>query len=71
MLTIDGITLPDRVYTSDRNGDTAQECINIDMIKLFKDEIAFLRGKLSRELRSNQNQSKSDDDDDELFLWYG
>ena len=41
------------------------------MIKLFKDEIAFLRGKLSRELRSNQNQSKSDDDDDELFLWYG
>ena len=41
------------------------------MIKVFKDEIAFLRGELSRELRSNQNQSKSDDDDDELFLWYG
>ena len=44
----------ERVYSSNRNGDTAQECINIDMTKLFKDEIAFLRGELSRELRSNQ-----------------
>ena len=47
-------TQTERVYSSNRNGDTAQECINIDMTKLFKDEIAFLRGELSRELRSNQ-----------------
>ena len=25
----------DRVFTSDRNGDTAQECVNKDMIKLL------------------------------------
>ena len=47
-------TQTERVYSSNRNGDTAQECINIDMTKLFKDEIAFLRGELSRELTSNQ-----------------
>ena len=27
---------------------------NLDIIKRLKDEIAFLRGELSRELRSNQ-----------------
>ena len=48
------MTQIDRVYTSDRNGDTAPESINIDMLKLLKDEIAFLRSELSRELRSNQ-----------------
>ena len=53
-LTVDAMTQTDRAYTSNRNGDTAQECINIDMIKLLKDEIGFLRGELSRELRSNQ-----------------
>ena len=37
----------DRVYISDWNGDTTQECINIDMIRLLKDEIAYLRGELS------------------------
>ena len=47
------MTQTDRVYTSDRNGDTAQESINIDMLKLLKDKIAFLRSELSRELRSN------------------
>ena len=52
--TLDAMTQTERVYSSNRNGDTAQECINIDMIKLLKDEIAFLRGELSRELRSNQ-----------------
>ena len=51
---LDAMMQADRVYSSNRNGDTAQECINIDMIKLLKDEIAFLRGELSRELRSNQ-----------------
>ena len=51
---LDAMTQTDRVYSSNRNGDTAQECINIDMIKLLKDEIAFLRSELSRELRSNQ-----------------
>ena len=48
------MTQIDRVYTSDRNGDTAPESINIDMLKLLKDEIAFLRSELSRELISNQ-----------------
>ena len=48
------MTQTDTIYTSDRNGDTVQECINLDMIKLLKDEIAFLRSELSRELRSNQ-----------------
>ena len=48
------MTQTERIYSSNRNEDTAQECINIDMIKLLKDEIAFLRGELSRELRSNQ-----------------
>ena len=51
---LDAMMQTDKVYSSNRNGDTAQECINIDMIKLLKDEIAFLRGELSRELRSNQ-----------------
>ena len=53
-LTLDAMTQTDRVYSSSWNGDTAQECINIDMAILLKDEIAFLRGELSRELRSNQ-----------------
>ena len=52
--TLDAMTQTERVYSSNRNGDTAQECINIDMIKLLKDEIAFLRGELFPELRSNQ-----------------
>ena len=51
---VDAMTQTERVYASNRNGDTVQECINIDMIKLLKDQIAFLRGELSRELRSNQ-----------------
>ena len=51
---LDAMMLTDRVYSSNRNGDTAQECINIDIIKMLKDEIAFLRGDLSRQLRSNQ-----------------
>ena len=33
-ITIDVMMQTDRVYTSNRNGDTAQECMNIDMIKL-------------------------------------
>ena len=53
-LTVDAMSQTDRAYSSVRNGDTAQEFINIDMIKLLKDEIAFLRGELSRELRANQ-----------------
>ena len=52
--TLDAMTQTERVYSSNRNGDTAQECINIDIIKMLKDEIAFLRGDLSRQLRSNQ-----------------
>ena len=48
------MTQTDRIYSSNRNGDTAQECIKIDMIKLLKDETAFLRGELSRKLRSNK-----------------
>ena len=48
------MTQTDRVYSSNRNADTAQECINIDMIKLLKDEITFLRGELSRELKISQ-----------------
>ena len=55
---LDAMTQTERVYSSNQNGDTAQECINIDMIKLLKDEIAFLRGELSRELRSNQKTIK-------------
>ena len=46
-LTVDAMVQTDRVYISNRNGDTTQECINIDMIRLLKDEIAFLRGELS------------------------
>ena len=52
--TLDAMTQTERAYSSNRNGDTAQECINIDMMKLLKDEISFLRGELSRELRLNQ-----------------
>ena len=48
------MTQKDRVYTSDWNGETAEESINIDMLKSIKDEIAFLRGELSPELRTNQ-----------------
>ena len=48
------MTQTDRVYTSNRKRDTAQECINIDMLKLLKNEIAFVHSELSRELRSNQ-----------------
>ena len=47
-----------RVYSTHQNGDTAQKCINTDMIKLLKDEIAFLCGELSRELRSNQKTTE-------------
>ena len=46
-LTVDAMVQTDRVYISNRNGDTTQECINIDMIRLLKDEIAYLRGELS------------------------
>ena len=42
------------MYSSNRNGDTARECIKIDKRKLLKDKIAFLRDELSRELRSNK-----------------
>ena len=52
--TISNRVYSDRVYSSSRSEDTAQECINIDMIKLIKDEIVFLRGELSRGLKSNQ-----------------
>ena len=45
------MTQTDSVYTSDRNVDTTQEYLDIDMIKLLKDEIAFIRGKLCLELR--------------------
>ena len=48
------MTHKNRVYTSDWNGETEEESINIDMLKSIKDEIAFLRRELSRELRSNQ-----------------
>ena len=46
-LTVDAMVQTDRVYISDWSGDTTQECINIDMIRLLKDEIAYLRGELS------------------------
>ena len=46
---LDVMTRTDSVYLTNRNGDTAQECINIDKIKLLNDEIAFSRGELSRE----------------------
>ena len=52
------MTQTDRIYTSNQNGNTAQEWINIDLIKLLKDEIAFLRDELYRELRSNQKAIK-------------
>ena len=45
-LTVDAMT-----HTSDQNGDTEQESINIDLLKLLKDEIVFLRVDLSREFR--------------------
>ena len=48
------MTQTDRVYTSDQNGDTAQECIKIDILKLLKDKIAFLRSELSREMYQQQ-----------------
>ena len=57
-LMLDAMAQTDRVYASDRNGDTAQESINIDLLKLLKDEIAFLHGELSPELRSNQKTIK-------------
>ena len=57
-LKVDAMTQTDRVYTSDWNGNMAQECINTDMIKLYKDEMAFLRCELSRELRSNNKTIK-------------
>ena len=51
--------MTDRVYTSDQNEDAVLGCINIDMIKLLKDEIVFLRGWLiSRiKVKSKNNQS--------------
>ena len=58
--TVDAMTQTDRVYTSNRNGDAAQECINIDMIKLLKEEIAFLRERRCDEFQyNNQNHSTS------------
>ena len=57
-LMVDAMAQTDRVYASDWNGDTAQESINIDLLKLLKDEIAFLHGELSPELRSNQKTIK-------------
>ena len=56
---LDAMTQTDRVYSSNRNADTAQECINIDMIKLLKDEITYLRGELSRELKIKSKNSRS------------
>ena len=53
------MTQTDRVYSSNRNADTAQECINIDMIKLLKNEITYLRGELSRELKIKSKNSRS------------
>ena len=53
-LTVGATTQINRIYSSNRNGDAAQESINIDMIKLLKNEIVFIYGELSRELRSNQ-----------------
>ena len=41
------MTQTDRAYTSNWNEETAEESINIDMLKLLKDEIAFLRVELS------------------------
>ena len=57
-LKVDAMTQTESVYTSDWNGNIAQECINTDMIKLYKDEMAFLRCELSRELRSNNKTIK-------------
>ena len=34
-LTLDAMTQTDRVYTSDRNGVTVQECLNKDVIRLL------------------------------------
>lgn len=42
------MTDTDSVYTSYWNGNTAEECINISMLKLLKDQIAFLHGQLSQ-----------------------
>ena len=36
-LTVDAMTETDRVYASNQNGDTAQKCINIDMLTLLKE----------------------------------
>ena len=58
-LMVGAMTQINRIYSSNRNGDVAQESINIDMIKLLKDEIVFLYGELSRELRSNQKNNRS------------
>ena len=49
----------DSLYTSYWNGNTEEECINISMLKLLKDQIAFLHGQLSQVLRLNKNKSKS------------
>ena len=53
------MTQTDSVYISDRNGDTTKEYLDIDMIKLLKDEIPFLRGELCLELRWNQKTIKA------------
>ena len=45
------MTQRDRVYKSDRNEYTTQEYLDIDMTKLLKDEITFVRGELCLELR--------------------
>ena len=52
--TLDAMMQTDKVYSSNQNGDTARECINIDMIKLLKEEIVFLRSEFSGELRSDK-----------------
>ena len=52
------MTHTDRVYSSNRNGDTAHEYINIDMIKLLMDKIAFLRGELSQDQIKKQSKSR-------------
>ena len=52
------MTQTDRVYSSNRNGDTAHEYINIDMIKLLMDKIAFVRGELSQDQIKKQSKSR-------------
>ena len=58
-LTVDAITQTDRVYTSNWNGDTAQEWINIDILKLLKDEIVSTWWAFSRiKVKSKNNSAR-------------